>query len=280
MTTEPKSRVVGDVSCLERSGDGAVIVFLHGIGSNASSFEPLFAKWPVGLKLLAWNAPGYGGSAPLVEPWPLAGDYSDKLAGFMDGCGHASAHLVGHSLGTLIAANFARRYPDRVQSLTLASSASGYGVPRGGVMPDGVAARLTDLTRLGPTAFAHARAAKLVHDPERHACVVAQVEAAMAQVDPASYGQAVRMLASGDLLGDLAHVAVQPGFICGTQDRVTPMAQTLAAADAWAIAHGPRPEIAEIDQAGHAVYLQQPMPFCGALLRNIGLAAGVRPQGA
>lgn len=271
---------MGDLSYLERSGDGPVVVFLHGIGSNASSFGPLFGRLPVGPTLLAWNAPGYGASALLAEPWPLAGDYADKLAGFMDMLGHASAHIVGHSLGTLIAANFARRYPDRVQSLTLASSANGYGVPRGGLVPEGVAARLTDLARLGPAAFARARAANLVHDPVRHAGVVAQVETAMAQVDPEGYGQAVRMLASGDLPGELGHVAVRPGFICGMQDRVTPMAQTLAAADAWASAHGARPHINEIDQAGHAVYLQQPGAFCAALMDHMGLAGAVGPEGA
>lgn len=280
LITEAKPGVEGDLSYLVRGGDGPVIVFLHGIGSNASSFEPLFEALPDGPALLAWNAPGYGASAPLAKPWPLAGDYADRLAGLLDKLGHASLHLVGHSLGTLIAASFAHRFPDRVQSLTLAAAANGYGVPRGGTLPYGVAARLTDLARLGPTAFARARAASLVHDPERHAGVVAQVEGAMARIRPDGYGQAVRMLASGDLPGELAHVTARPGFIIGRQDRVTPMAQTIAAADAWAAAHGARPQITEIDQAGHAVYLQRAQAFCAALLDHIGLAAVVASRGA
>lgn len=280
MITEAKPGVVGDLSYLERAGDGPVIVFLHGIGSNATSFAAVFGALPAGLALLAWNAPGYGASAPLGEPWPLAADYAEKLAGFLDGLGHASVHLVGHSLGTLIAASFARTYPERVESLTLASTANGYGVPRGGTLPEGVAARLTDLARLGPAAFARARAANLVHQPERHSAVVARVEAAMAEVRPEGYGQAARMLATGDLPGDLAHVAMRPGFICGEEDRVTPMAQTVAAADAWAAAHGVRPKITGIERAGHAVYLQQTGPFCAALTDHMGLAKAVGPEGA
>src|SRR6056297_2907145 len=261
--TEPMPGVSGDLSYIRRSGSGSVVVFLHGIGSSAASFAPLFGYLPADLSLLAWNAPGYSNSAPLAEDWPMAGDYADALAGLLDRLGHGAVHLVGHSLGTLIAAVFARRSPDRVQSLTLA-----------------VAARLTDLARLGPAAFASARAANLVHEPERHPEIVKSVEAAMAQVNPAGYAQAVRMLASGDLPGDLAHVAARPGFIIGAQDRVTPMAQTLAAADAWEAAMGAHPTVTEIDRAGHAVYLQRPDAFCTALLDHMGLPAARNPEGA
>ena len=278
--TEPMPGVSGDLSYIRRSGSGSVVVFLHGIGSSAASFAPLFGHLPADLSLLAWNAPGYSNSAPLAEDWPMAGDYADALAGLLDRLGHGAVHLVGHSLGTLIAAVFARRSPDRVQSLTLAAAAKGYGVPRGGKLPDGVAARLTDLARLGPAAFASARAANLVHEPERHPEIVKSVEAAMAQVNPAGYAQAVRMLASGDLPGDLAHVAARPGFIIGAQDRVTPMAQTLAAADAWEAAMGAHPTVTEIDRAGHAVYLQRPDAFCTALLDHMGLPAARNPEGA
>jgi len=49
---------------LERPGSGGVIVLLHGIGSNAASFTPLLAHLPKALRVIAWNAPGYGGSDP------------------------------------------------------------------------------------------------------------------------------------------------------------------------------------------------------------------------
>jgi len=278
--TEPIPGVSGDLAHIARPGPGPVVVFLHGIGSNATSFAQLFDVLPADLSLLAWNAPGYSGSSPLAGDWPMAGDYADRLAELLDRLGHGAVHIVGHSLGTLIAAAFARRFPDRVQSLTLAAAAKGYGVPRGGALPDGVQARLSDLARLGPAAFANARAANLVHDPEGHPEIVKSVEAAMAQVNPDGYAQAARMLASGDLPGDLAHVATRPGFIIGAQDRVTPMAQTMAAADAWEAAMGTRPTVTEIDRAGHAVYLQRPHAFYAALLDHMGLAAARNPEGA
>ncbi|NNE80278.1 MAG: alpha/beta hydrolase [Silicimonas sp.] len=255
----------GGVSFIARKGNGPDVVFLHGIGSNAVSFQPLFESLPENLNLVAWNAPGYLGSEPLEEPWPLAEDYAYALARMLDGLDLSSVHLVGHSLGTLIAASFARLFPDRVRGLVLASAACGHGVPRGGEMPQKVRARIDDLHRLGPEAFARARAANLVHRPEANEAIVTRVEAAMATVNPGGYEQAVRLLASGDLCGDLKHVPVRPGFIIGAEDRVTPLDQTNAAAAAWEAAYGRRPTVKRIEGAGHAVYLQKPGEFCAAL---------------
>lgn len=260
----------GDFTYIAREGAGPVVVFLHGIGSNATSFKSLFDILPAQWHCLAWNAPGYLGSAPLAEQWPLAEDYAAKLAQLLDDLGHGKVHLVGQSLGTLIGAAFARIYPDRLHSLTLASSANGYGIPKGGALPEGARTRLEDLARLGPAAFAKARAGNQVHDAAHHPDLVAKAVAAMAQVEPHGYTQAVHMLASGDLAAAMAHVTIRPGFIIGVQDRITPLAQTVAIADAWEAAHGARPAITEIDQAGHAIYLQQPEAFRDALMDHMG----------
>ncbi len=263
---------------LARRRDGPSVVVLHGIGSNAASFLPVLDHVPDHLDLIFWNAPGYQGSKPVADPWPLPEDYADVLGRFLDDLKLSSVHLVGHSLGTLIAGAFARKYPERVEALVLVSAANGYGVPKGAVLPDRVRARIEDLARLGPMEFAKARAGNLVHDPARHAPVVSMVEAAMAEVDPAGYGQAVHLLASGDLARDLAHVPVCPGFILGAEDRITPMEQTKGAADAWEAANGVCPPLRVIDAAGHAVYLQRTEEFSAALIQLLpdGLASETR----
>ena len=276
---KPTPGVSGGINFVARAASGPVVVFLHGIGSNATSFSSLFEFLPVNLSLLAWNAPGYLGSAQLVKDWPLAEDYAQKLSELLDELGHGSVHLVGHSLGALIAAAFARRNADRLNSLTLVSAAAGYGVPPGGTMPGGVKDRLLDLERLGPVAFARARASNLIYQPERYPELVQRVESAMAQVNPEGYAQAVSMLASGKLADDLAHVALRPGFIIGAQDKITPLVQTMTAANAWNTLYPVRPIVTQIDGAGHAVYLQSRDAFCAALLDHMGLAAARNSDG-
>jgi pimeloyl-ACP methyl ester carboxylesterase len=77
------------------------------------------------------------------------------------------------------------------------------------------------------------------------------------------------MLASGDLSGTLADIAVPTGFVIGSEDQVTPAAQTDAAAAAVARALGTAPPVETIARAGHAVYLQRPAAFAEALTRLI-----------
>lgn len=278
--TKPTSEVLCDIDYIARPASGPVVVFLHGIGSNATSFAGLFEFLPVDFSLVAWNAPGYLASAPLAKDWPLASDYAQKLSELLDRMGHGSVHLVGHSLGALIAAAFARRNADRLRSMTLVSAAAGYGVPPFGAMPGGVKDRLLELERLGPAAFARVRASNLIYQPERYPELVQRVESAMAQINPKGYAQAVRMLASGKLADDLAHVALRPGFIIGAQDKVTPVAQTMAAANAWNARDPDRPIVTQIEGAGHTVYLQSRDAFCAALLDHMGLAAARNPDGA
>ena len=58
----------------ERPGSGPALVLLHGIGSHAESFAGLVPLLPADWRVIAWNAPGYGGSEPFAEEWPVAAD--------------------------------------------------------------------------------------------------------------------------------------------------------------------------------------------------------------
>ena len=257
----PRDHTTAGIGWRERAGDGLVLVALHGIGSQASAFDAMAAHLP-DWRVIAWEAPGYGPSAPLAMEWPLAADYAQALAGFLDALGLARVHLVGHSLGTLIGAAFARACPGRVQSLTLASCAQGGGAARG-TLPAGPAARLEDLRRLGAARFASARAARLIHQPLDNPALVAAVEAGMAQVRLPGYAQAVRMLASGDLAADCAHLSVPTAVIVGAEDVVTPPAQSQRAHAALPAAF--RGALTLVPQAGHALHQQAPSALAAAI---------------
>lgn len=257
------------ISFIERPGSGPVVVFLHGIGSNAESFAAVFERFPEGPRLIAWNAPGYLASEPLETREPEAKDYAMALVRFLDSLGVQSVHIVGHSLGTLIAAEFAVQAPERITSITLAAAAQGYGISAGEPLPLNAQTRLEDLARLGVTAFAASRAPRLVFQPEQNPGVVERVQTEMARINPVGYAQAVHMLATGDLPGSISLTAAKPGFIIGAEDRVTPMEQTQAALQAWAKAHGQSPRCGLIPQAGHAVYVQDPQGFIDTLLQLV-----------
>lgn len=241
-----------------RYGAGAArpVVLLHGIGSNAASFTGLMAALGPNVPTVAWNAPGYGASQPLATDWPDAGDYAGALIRLLDTLEVGRCVLVGHSLGTLIAARFARLWPERVLALALISPTLGYGGAQSDPLPAKAAARLEALLHLGAAGFAAERAPRLVANPAARPEIVAAVRAAMAAVRRPGYDQATRMLATGHLLDDAVAIEAPTAVVVGAADRITP--PETACRVAAALVHAPSLLFSEISAAGHAVCQEEP----------------------
>ena len=247
---------VAGIAYLRRSGrDGVVpLILLHGIGSNAHSFEPLIAALPASTDVLAWHAPGYAASVALANASPTPDAYAKALSDLLDALDITRVTLVGHSLGCLFAARLAASQPDSVRALALLSPALGYQVSPGEALPPNVQSRIDEVRTLGPQAFADKRAARLVHQPERKPGVVAAVRAAMAAVHPEGYSQAVVALGAGDLLADAVRIKAPTLVAVGAQDAVTPPAQARAVHAALQRPMGYH----EIAGTGHALPQEDP----------------------
>jgi pimeloyl-ACP methyl ester carboxylesterase len=132
------------------AGSGPPLVLLHGIGSAAVSFCHQLDGLSADFRVIAWDAPGYGGSTPLATSELDPGGYAAALKCFLDALALDRIHLLGHSLGTLIAARFTAEQPERVITLTLSSVARGHGRLSAAEQRRALAARLNDVAELGP----------------------------------------------------------------------------------------------------------------------------------
>ena len=264
-------RASGGVSYLAAPAhSGTPLAILHGIGSAASSFLPLMHALGPAVPILAWDAPGYGASRALPMEWPQARDYAAVLHGLLDRLGHRKVTLLGHSLGALIAADFAILAPERVERLVLVSPALGYASATGAPLPAPVAARVEALALEGAQRFAQERGPRLVHRPGERADIVAAVVAAMAAVSSAGYLQASRMLACGDLVAAARNIRVPADIVVGAEDAVTPPANARKLHDALmaatpALGH----RLTVVADAGHAVCQEKPGALA-ALLASAG----------
>ncbi|MGC5076641.1 alpha/beta fold hydrolase [Agrococcus sp. DT81.2] len=96
--------------------DPMPIVLLHGVGLDRTMWDAV--RGVLGPGTVALDLPGHGGQPPLRAPQSLANLADDVLARLPGG----PVHLVGFSLGALIAQHLARFHPDRVATLTCVSS--------------------------------------------------------------------------------------------------------------------------------------------------------------
>jgi pimeloyl-ACP methyl ester carboxylesterase len=104
---------------------GPRLVLLHGFTDSWRSFEPLFDALAGRFRLFALDQRGHGDSAE-AESYAIA-DFADDAIAFVERLGDGPVHLVGHSLGTIVAQRVAERRPDLVRSLVLIGAAPSTG---------------------------------------------------------------------------------------------------------------------------------------------------------
>ena len=104
-----------------RSGDGPLLVLLHGIASTADTWAPVATGLAANHTVLAPDLLGHGASAKPRGDYSL-GAYASGVRDLITALGHERATVVGHSLGGGIAMQFAYQFPERVERLVLISS--------------------------------------------------------------------------------------------------------------------------------------------------------------
>ena len=105
------------------TGQGEPLFLIHGIGARRATFAKLVEGLKDRFTCISYDLRGHGES-PLPEGRFDLDDLVDDLEALRAKLGIDSAHFAGHSLGGMIGPRYALRYPDRVKSLGLWSTAA------------------------------------------------------------------------------------------------------------------------------------------------------------
>jgi pimeloyl-ACP methyl ester carboxylesterase len=100
-------------------GSGDPVMLIHGYTASLESMTGLANTFTEGHRVIAMDVRGFGRSSKFADATRFGHLIVDDVVGLMDHLKVSRAHLVGHSMGALIAANVAARYPARVSSATL-----------------------------------------------------------------------------------------------------------------------------------------------------------------
>jgi pimeloyl-ACP methyl ester carboxylesterase len=241
------------------NSNAPIVVLLHGIGSSSASWINQFEDLAGQYRLIAWDAPGYGGSTALTMSSPNALNYATALHTFLSSMGVSKCHLVGHSLGAIVAASFVAHSGQFIDGLLLANPARGYAHKNETEKQTVLKQRIDTLDTLGVAQMASERSAKLLSKNATKSDI-ALVHYSMSRLNPAGYLQAVKLLVGSDLLAEVGSYDGPCEILCGAEDQITPPAVAKEIALSY-----PQSHYQEIPEAGHASYIERPKLFNNAL---------------
>ena len=110
----PDSTISGKTSngtAWSRAGSGATLVLLHGVGMNKSVWAPEVNILSESFDVLVYDMWGHGDSDLPAGDLSLT-DYTNQLTNLLSELGISNAVIAGHSMGGLIAIDFALAHPE------------------------------------------------------------------------------------------------------------------------------------------------------------------------
>ena len=110
----------GTFYVLNQKEQSIPIVFIHGVGLTYEIWQPQLDFFK-NYSTLAYDILGHGKSS-LDKQNISFDDFSDQLVKLIDELNFKKIHLIGFSIGSLIARNFATKFNDKLQSLVLLGS--------------------------------------------------------------------------------------------------------------------------------------------------------------
>src|SRR6476620_5229884 len=115
----PQAAVDGISLFYERHGAGEPVLLIQGMsGTHLAWGEAFLAGLGDDLDVVAYNHRGVGDSTPQSDPFTIA-QLADDAAGLLDALGWDDAHVLGISMGGMVAQELALRHPARIRTLTL-----------------------------------------------------------------------------------------------------------------------------------------------------------------
>lgn len=224
-------------------GNGPPLLLIQGLGYPSDAWWRLLPALRQRYRTIVVDNRGVGRSDVPDEPFSLE-DMADDAAAVVHAAGEEAVHVLGASMGGVVAQEVALRHPELVRSLVLGCTGpSG----RDAVLAD-AAAFLTAREDMTPREAAEASIPWVYAEDTPRAEITADIEVRMAiPTSGRGYGAQLRAVVNhGGTLDRLAGVTVPTLIIHGSADRLVPPANADLLAGAI-----PGAELVMLDGAGH-----------------------------
>jgi pimeloyl-ACP methyl ester carboxylesterase len=245
-----------DIHC-ETTGAGEPLLFIHGLGSCGEDWQPQVDHFRSRYQVITLDLRGHGRSSKPRGPYGMevfAGDIAALLRALQVG----PVHVVGISLGGMVAFQLAVDAPELVRSLTIVNS--GPAVPSDTFkqrMP--LYVRLVYLRLLGLRRMATMISKRLFPKPDQTALQRAFVER-LAGNDKHCYRASLKAIFAGWSVADRLGEIRCPVLVLTADQDYAPVALKQAYADRL-----PDARLVVIPDSRHALPMEKPREFNDAL---------------
>jgi pimeloyl-ACP methyl ester carboxylesterase len=236
-------------------GSGLPLVLLHGLGNNSKSWIRQLEELKKDYTVIAWDAPGYGQSSDPVPELQHFSQFADHLKRFLDGLQLKEVYLLGHSMGSAIAIDFAIRFPEMVTKLMIAAPTRGAAALDEEENAKKRKARHDLVENSSPEELARERTPALLA-ANVEPTILEYAQNIMAEVRPAGYKSVANSLYHLNQMDEYPKVTVPTLVICGEEDLVTPVSESEIIVER--LKDG---RLKTITDAGHLSYLEKPKVF-------------------
>ncbi|MBP6403357.1 MAG: alpha/beta fold hydrolase [Bacteroidia bacterium] len=237
-------------------GEGSTpIIFLHGFPFDKSSWQPQISYFQKTNRVIAYDIRGFGKSTSgnIKESISL---FADDLIYFMDGLKIEKAIVCGLSMGGYILLNAMARFPERFEALILSDTQCLSDSPE---MKEKRNQSIKKINENGYPEFAEnfVKAVFCAETIKTKLEVVEKIKHVILSTSPKTVIGTLNALAQRwEMCTSLINIAVPVLIICGTEDKVTPLAQSEYLHDNIA-----NSTLHSIANAGHMSNLEQPEEF-------------------
>ena len=255
----PTARVAGIDLHYDVRGRGPALLLLHAFPLSLAVWDEQARALADVCQVVRFDARGFGGTPPgdgLLTMERIA----DDAAALLRHLALPSAIVGGISMGGYAAFAFVRRHPTLLRGLVLTDTRAGADTPEA---RENRSRQAEDVRRRGPEAVADAFLPKLVGETTRkqNPALVARLREIILGTPAQGIVDALHGLAArADSTPTLREVQVPTLVVCGTEDVLTPPAESEALHAAIA---GSRLEL--VPGAGHLAPLEQPSPVSVAM---------------
>ena len=251
MTTVEVGPIVAEVA-----GEGFPVVMIHGLGGTSNMFQPLMPAL-ANFRVVRLDSPGAGRSPRPIESLSMQA-IAEATQRALIGVGVARAHLVGHSMGTIVCQMLAASRPELVASLTLFGAlAEPADATRDALLGRARLARSGGMADIADQIVGHSLSA---HTRETSPAAVAFVRESVIRQDPESYARNCEALSKAKAV-DPRRISAPALLITGDADAVNPpsVAQALCDKIKGAI-------FSSLDRCGHWATIESPRESVRRLL--------------